>query len=80
MQVHEGQVGRVFALKLEKGDRLIVEGLHQHIPKGYIYFAMAFSVLVELLDLRLRKVHAAPVKLHEAYVGEARPGSAIGAD
>ena len=52
------------------GFTLIVEGLHQHIPKGYIYFAMAFSVLVELLNLRLRKVHAAPVKLHEAFVAE----------
>ena len=52
------------------GFTLIVEGLHQHIPKGYIYFAMAFSVFVEMLNLRLRKVHAAPVKLHEAYVGE----------
>jgi predicted tellurium resistance membrane protein TerC len=62
------------------GFTLIVEGLHQHIPKGYIYFAMAFSVLVELLNLRLRKVRGVPVKLHEPYVGEARPGSAIGAD
>ena len=53
------------------GFTLIVEGLHQHIPKGYIYFAMAFSVFVEMLNLRLRKVHVAPVKLHEAYVGEA---------
>ena len=62
------------------GFTLIVEGLHQHIPKGYIYFAMAFSVFVELLNLRLRKVRGVPVKLHEAYVGEARPGNAIGAD
>jgi len=62
------------------GFTLIVEGLHQHIPKGYVYFAMAFSIFVELLNLRLRKAHAAPVKLHEAYVGEARPGNAIGAD
>mgnify|MGYP001183531515 FL=1 len=53
------------------GFTLIVEGLHQHIPKGYIYFAMAFSVAVELLNLRLRKVRAEPVKLHEAYVDEA---------
>ncbi|MBZ0160628.1 TerC family protein [Candidatus Methylomirabilis sp.] len=53
------------------GFTLIVEGLHQHIPKGYIYFAMAFSIVVELLNLRLRKVRAEPVKLHEAYVGEA---------
>ena len=49
------------------GFTLIVEGMHQHIPKGYIYFAMAFSVFVELINLRLRKVHAVPVKLHEAY-------------
>jgi predicted tellurium resistance membrane protein TerC len=52
------------------GFTLVVEGLHQHIPKGYIYFAMAFSVFVELLNLRLRRVHT-PVKLHEPYVGEA---------
>jgi len=52
------------------GFTLIVEGLHQHIPKGYIYFAMGFSVFVEILNLRLRKVHTAPVKLHEAYTGE----------
>lgn len=48
------------------GVTLIAEGLHQHIPKGYIYFAMAFSVLVEILNLRLRK-KTAPVNLHNAY-------------
>jgi predicted tellurium resistance membrane protein TerC len=53
------------------GFTLIVEGFHQHIPKGYIYFAMGFSVFVEMLNLRLRKASAAPVHLHEAYVGEA---------
>ena len=53
------------------GFTLVVEGLHQHIPKGYIYFAMAFSVFVEMLNLRLRRVQA-PVKLHEPYVGEAK--------
>ena len=53
------------------GFTLIVEGMHQHIPKGYIYFAMAFSIVVEMLNLRLRKVRVEPVKLHEAYVGEA---------
>lgn len=52
------------------GFTLLVEGFHYHIPKGYIYFAMAFSVLVEMLNLRLRKKQAAPVKLHEAYVAE----------
>ena len=50
------------------GVTLIAEGFDQHISKGYIYFAMAFSVFVEMLNLRLRKVRN-PVKLHEAYVG-----------
>ena len=49
------------------GFTLIVEGFHQHIPKGYIYFAMAFSVGVELLNLRLRKRAMQPVNLREAY-------------
>jgi len=49
------------------GVTLIAEGLDQHIPKGYIYFAMAFSVLVEILNLRLRKVKTEPVHLHNAY-------------
>jgi predicted tellurium resistance membrane protein TerC len=52
------------------GFTLIVEGLHQHIPKGYIYFAMGFSVFVEMLNLRLRKSSATPVHLHEAYADE----------
>ena len=47
------------------GVTLIAEGLHQHIPKGYIYFAMAFSVMVEFLNMRLRK--GKPVELHDAY-------------
>jgi predicted tellurium resistance membrane protein TerC len=49
------------------GVTLIAEGLDQHIPKGYIYFAMAFSVLVEILNLRLRKAKNEPVHLHNAY-------------
>lgn len=48
------------------GVTLIGEGLHQHIPKGYIYFAMAFSVLVEALNMRIRK-RTDPVHLHNAY-------------
>ena len=48
------------------GFTLVVEGLHQHIPKGYTYFAMGFSVFVEILNLRMRS-SAEPVKLHEAY-------------
>lgn len=46
------------------GTALIAEGLEFHIPKGYIYFAMAFSVGVEMLNLRLRS-RAAPVHLHK---------------
>jgi predicted tellurium resistance membrane protein TerC len=51
------------------GFTLVVEGLHQHIPKGYIYFAMGFSVLVEMLNLQLAKRSAAvrPVNLRDAY-------------
>ena len=48
------------------GMALVGEGLDMHIPKGYIYFAMAFSVGVELLNMRLRKV-SKPVQLHDAY-------------
>ena len=47
------------------GVTLIAEGFHQHIPKGYIYFAMAFSVMVEFLNMRLRK--GKPVDLHDPY-------------
>jgi len=39
------------------GTALIGEGLHFHIPKGYIYFAMGFSVFVELLNLKAKKKH-----------------------
>jgi predicted tellurium resistance membrane protein TerC len=49
------------------GMTLVAEGFDQHISKGYIYFAMAFSVFVEMLNLRLRKSRGAPVKLHEPY-------------
>ncbi|HEX3555241.1 MAG TPA: TerC family protein [Thermoanaerobaculia bacterium] len=50
------------------GMSLLAEGLGQNIPKGYIYFAMAFSVFVEFLNLRLRKKQGTAVKLHEPYV------------
>jgi predicted tellurium resistance membrane protein TerC len=49
------------------GFTLIVEGFHQHISKGYIYFAMGFSVLVEMLNLRLRQGHVRPVNLRDPY-------------
>jgi predicted tellurium resistance membrane protein TerC len=48
------------------GATLIIEALHVHIPKGYIYFAMGFSVFVEMLNLRLRR-KADPVQLHQPY-------------
>jgi predicted tellurium resistance membrane protein TerC len=53
------------------GVTLIVEAFHAHIPKGYIYFAMAFSVMVEMLNLRLRgkSTSAHPVELRAGYTG-----------
>jgi predicted tellurium resistance membrane protein TerC len=49
------------------GLTLVVEGFGHHVPKGYIYFAMAFSVGVEMLNLRLRKKSVEPVHFHEPY-------------
>jgi len=49
------------------GFTLIVEGFHQHISKGYIYFAMGFSVFVEMLNLRLRQASVRPVNLRDPY-------------
>ncbi len=50
------------------GMTLIAEGLDFHIPKGYVYFAMGFSVFVELLNVRFRGISKSkPVKLHDAY-------------
>jgi len=45
------------------GVSLLAEGFNQHIPKGYIYFAMAFSVLVEMLNLKMKKDKGKPIKL-----------------
>jgi predicted tellurium resistance membrane protein TerC len=53
------------------GFSLVVEGLHQHIPKGYIYFAMGFSVFVEFLNSRLR-AHSTPVHLHSGYTAKGK--------
>ncbi|HEV8578027.1 MAG TPA: TerC family protein [Thermoanaerobaculia bacterium] len=50
------------------GMSLIAEGLDFHIPKGYVYFAMGFSVFVEMLNLKLRKKAVKPVDLREPYV------------
>ncbi len=49
------------------GVSLVAEGFGHHIPKGYIYFAMGFSVFVEMINLRVRRGHSDPVKLKEKY-------------
>ena len=49
---------------------LIADGFGQHVNKGYIYFAMAFSLFVEMLNLRIRKRTEPPVQLHQSYVRE----------
>ena len=51
------------------GVSLIADGLGQHIAKGYIYFAMGFSVFVEMLNIRVR-ARTKPVELREAYTVE----------
>ena len=47
---------------------LVAEGFDHHVPKGYVYFAMAFSVAVELLNIRLRRRAVAPVQLHQPRI------------
>ncbi len=51
------------------GVTLMAEGFEVHVPKGYIYFAMAFSVSVEMLNIRLRRRRAPPVRLHKHMTG-----------
>ena len=46
---------------------LVAEAFDRHIPKGYIYFAMGFSVFVEMLNLHVRPLDRVPVKLHQTY-------------
>jgi len=57
------------------GFSLVAEGLEVEIPKGYIYFAMGFSVFVETLNLRMRKKSAHPVQLREPYIETVSPGT-----
>ncbi|GAA2845255.1 TerC family protein [Streptosporangium fragile] len=59
---------------------LIAEGLEQHISKGYIYFAMAFSLVVELLNIRMRGKagREEPVELHRRYQAEGQTGEQAG--
>ena len=55
------------AFLLVIGVVLIADGFDHHIPKGYVYFAMAFAVVVELLNIRMRRTDAKPADLHESY-------------
>jgi len=66
--VHRHPTVQMLALSflLLIGVTLIAEGFDQHISKGYIYFAMAFSVFVEMLNLKVRK--AVPVRFHGVRV------------
>ncbi len=68
--VHKHPTVKMLALSflLLIGMSLLLEGFGQHIPKGYIYFAMGFSVFVEMINLRLRGRAAVPVHLRDAYI------------
>ena len=67
--IHKHPTLKMLALSflLLIGCALVAEGFHKEIPKGYIYFAMAFSVGVESLNIRLRSKQAAKVELHQPY-------------
>ncbi len=52
------------------GVMLVAEGFGKHIEKGYVYFAMAFSLGVELLNMRVRRARQAPVHLHGRFEEE----------
>jgi predicted tellurium resistance membrane protein TerC len=78
MMAFAGVLGRVvsahptikmlaLAFLLVIGVVLIADGFDHHVPKGYVYFAMAFSVAVELLNIRMRKRAVRPAELHERY-------------
>jgi predicted tellurium resistance membrane protein TerC len=85
MLVFAGQVSRfvdkhptvkmlALSFLLMIGVSLVAESLDFHIPKGYIYFAMAFSLFVETLNIKIRKARQAPVHLHSAYTeGDSGP-------
>jgi predicted tellurium resistance membrane protein TerC len=75
--VHRHPTVKMLALSflLLIGLSLLLEGFDHHIPKGYIYFAMGFSVFVEMINLRLRKV-SKPVHLHERYADDVPEGGA----
>lgn len=53
------------------GFTLVAEGFHVHVPKGYIYFAMAFSVVIELINMRIRGKSNEPTQLKQTFPGKA---------
>lgn len=55
------------------GSFLIIEAIHFEVPKGYIYFAMAFSLLIELMNIRFRKKSRHPVRLHGPHLPDDAP-------
>lgn len=67
--VHQHPTVKMLALSflLMIGLVLFAEGMHAHVPKGYVYFAMAFSLFVEVLNIKMRK-KARPVALHEPHL------------
>ncbi|HLD49579.1 MAG TPA: TerC family protein [bacterium] len=70
--VHRHPTVKMLALSflLLIGVSLVAEGFHHHIPKGYIYFAMAFSVFVEMLNLKSRPPQEHPVELRGPHLRE----------
>jgi len=74
--VHRHPTLKMLALSflLLIGVTLIADGFEQHIPRGYIYFAMGFSVFVEMLNLRLRKTRVSPVELRQPYTYQGGQG------
>ena len=79
MMVFAGPIGRfvsdhptikmlALSFLIVVGVVLVAEGFDQHVPKGYVYFAMAFSVAVEMLNIRLRRRSAKPVKLNPPHI------------
>lgn len=68
--VHKHPTVKMLALSflLLIGVTLIADGFHHHIPKGYIYFAMAFSVFVEMLNLKMKTKSVKPIELREPVI------------
>ena len=69
----DGEDAGALSFLLLIGMSLLLEGFGQHIPKGYIYFAMGFSVFVEMINLRLR-AKTTPVHLRDSYVQDEDKG------